>query len=312
VTLGWKQPAPAALALAAWCAVHVAALLRPGPGGAAPSRAAQAVAAGSGVAFVAIVGGVLAPHRPAAFALVLAVFAATQALLARRHRSPILLAPAALVSAGALVGGALHAHGSGSAAFVVAGCAWAAIWVAGAAEPLRRGSTPGPVTLAAAALAPPVFGVAAALVVPAGAGVARGLLLALAGAAPLALGAALRPRQARVGAALLALGLVLGGAAVAAAAGGAAATVVWALAATALVGGGFARGSALSRRLGLAVFGAAVLKLAAWDVWRLPPGYRIPVLLGVGALLLAASYLYARGGRPPATAPRPARPAASA
>jgi Predicted membrane protein (DUF2339) len=120
--------------------------------------------------------------------------------------------------------------------------------------------------------------------------------VALPAAAPVALGLALRARRPRGAPALLAAGLAVTGAGVAAGAGSAAATVAWAAGATALVVGGFAARSALTRRLGLGVFAAALAKLALWDVWRLARGYQVGVFVAVGALLLAASYLYARRG----------------
>jgi hypothetical protein len=63
-----------------------------------------------------------------------------------------------------------------------------------------------------------------------------------------------------------------------------------------LVGAGFAARSALHRWLGLALFAVTLGKLALWDVWRLSRLYQIGVFTAVGALLLAASYLYARHG----------------
>ncbi|MFL5302141.1 MAG: hypothetical protein ACJ79R_17540, partial [Anaeromyxobacteraceae bacterium] len=57
------------------------------------------------------------------------------------------------------------------------------------------------------------------------------------------------------------------------------------------------------------VFAATLAKLAFWDVWRLARSYQILVFIAVGALLLAASYLYARRGR--ATPGREAAPDAA-
>jgi hypothetical protein len=65
-----------------------------------------------------------------------------------------------------------------------------------------------------------------------------------------------------------------------------------------LVGVGFAARSALHRWLGLALFAGTLGKLALWDVWKLSRLYQVAVFSAVGALLLAAAYLYARhGGR---------------
>jgi len=73
-------------------------------------------------------------------------------------------------------------------------------------------------------------------------------------------------------------------------------TLVLGVWAALLVGVGFAARSALHRWLGLALFAATLGKLALWDVWNLSRLYQIGVFTAVGALLLAASYLYARHG----------------
>ena len=64
----------------------------------------------------------------------------------------------------------------------------------------------------------------------------------------------------------------------------------------ALLTGGFALRSVFHRWLGLSVLGATVAKLALWDIWQLPRLSRVLVLVGVGALLLGAGFLYARFG----------------
>lgn len=64
-----------------------------------------------------------------------------------------------------------------------------------------------------------------------------------------------------------------------------------------VLAGGFAARSKPSRYLGLALFALALAKLATWDVWHLPRVLQIGALVGTGALLLAASFLYARFGR---------------
>ncbi len=75
-------------------------------------------------------------------------------------------------------------------------------------------------------------------------------------------------------------------------------TLVLGVWAALLVGVGFAARSALHRWLGLVLFAGTLGKLAFWDVWKLSRLYQIGVFTAVGALLLAASYLYARhGGR---------------
>ncbi|MFH1176875.1 MAG: DUF2339 domain-containing protein, partial [Acidobacteriota bacterium] len=60
---------------------------------------------------------------------------------------------------------------------------------------------------------------------------------------------------------------------------------------------GFALRSVLHRWLGLIVLGATLAKLALWDIWKLPRLLQVVVLVGVGALLLGAGFLYARFGR---------------
>ncbi|MBK6848131.1 MAG: DUF2339 domain-containing protein [Proteobacteria bacterium] len=74
-------------------------------------------------------------------------------------------------------------------------------------------------------------------------------------------------------------------------------TLALGLYAAALVGLGFGRRHAPSRLLGLGFFSLTLVKLALHDVWRLERPYQIAVLVGVGALLLTASFLYARHGR---------------
>jgi predicted membrane protein DUF2339 len=284
------------MALAAWCAVYVAALVRPLPGAKEPSRAAIGVAAAAGTTFLLLDGGVLAPHAPRLFAAVLAPYAASQVLLARRHGALVLGAPAAFFTAGGLAGAALHVPGSGDAVLLAGGALWAAVWIAAAAARVTR-AEPAAVELPAAAWASAILALVAAILVPRGAPALRGVAVALPALAPVALGLAVRARRPRGAAALVAAGLAIAGGGVLAAAGSAAGTVAWAVCATALVVGGFAARSALARRLGLGVFAATLAKLAFWDVWRLARSYQILVFVAVGALLLAASYLYARRGR---------------
>jgi hypothetical protein len=63
-----------------------------------------------------------------------------------------------------------------------------------------------------------------------------------------------------------------------------------------LVAAGFAGRERVHRWLGLGLFAATLAKLALYDIWNLARVYQIAVFLGVGALLLAASFLYARYG----------------
>jgi hypothetical protein len=50
--------------------------------------------------------------------------------------------------------------------------------------------------------------------------------------------------------------------------------------------------SLVNRMLGLALMGLVVLKLYLSDVWELGRVFRITAFLGLGVLLLLASYLY--------------------
>lgn len=74
-------------------------------------------------------------------------------------------------------------------------------------------------------------------------------------------------------------------------------TLLLALYAAALVGVGFSRRDRAHRYLGLGLFALTLAKLVFWDVWHLARGYQILILVAVGALLLAASFLYARFGK---------------
>jgi len=74
-------------------------------------------------------------------------------------------------------------------------------------------------------------------------------------------------------------------------------TVVLALYASLLLAAGFAARERFHRWLGIALFAAALGKVVVSDVWRLPRLHQILVLLAVGALLLAAAFLYARFGK---------------
>jgi hypothetical protein len=60
---------------------------------------------------------------------------------------------------------------------------------------------------------------------------------------------------------------------------------------------GFRARSVLPRYLGLALFVLALGKLGLYDIWYLPRVYQIGALVGTGALLLSASFLYARFGK---------------
>jgi uncharacterized membrane protein len=66
---------------------------------------------------------------------------------------------------------------------------------------------------------------------------------------------------------------------------------------TILLAYGLARTSALNRMLGLALIGIVIAKLYLMDVWVLARIYRITAFVGLGALLLVASYLYSRSDK---------------
>ena len=74
-------------------------------------------------------------------------------------------------------------------------------------------------------------------------------------------------------------------------------TLVFSAYAAVLVGIGFGGRNRLHRYLGLGLFAVALGKLVLWDVWHLPRLYQMLVLILIGALLLGASFLYARFGR---------------
>jgi hypothetical protein len=108
------------------------------------------------------------------------------------------------------------------------------------------------------------------------------------------LGGMLLSRSPRAGNALQAVAVGLFAASAMHALPGAYSTLAWAVLATLLVWAGFRRRSRLLRRLGLGLFAVVIGRVAVWDWWQRP--LRVGVLLAVGALLLAASYLYARLG----------------
>lgn len=74
-------------------------------------------------------------------------------------------------------------------------------------------------------------------------------------------------------------------------------SVVWAAYAAALVSIGFARGKAGLRWMGLGVFALTLGKVFLVDMARLDAVYRIGSFLALGALLVAASFLYQRARR---------------
>ncbi len=74
-------------------------------------------------------------------------------------------------------------------------------------------------------------------------------------------------------------------------------SIAWALYASALVAAGFWKRRAGLRWLGLAVFALTTGKVFFFDLARLQPVYRIGSFLALGALLVAASFLYQRARR---------------
>jgi uncharacterized membrane protein len=75
------------------------------------------------------------------------------------------------------------------------------------------------------------------------------------------------------------------------------ASVLLAVYATALLAYGLMRTSAVNRILGLVLMGIVIAKLYLMDVWVLARIYRITAFVGLGALLLIASYIYSRSDK---------------
>lgn len=71
-------------------------------------------------------------------------------------------------------------------------------------------------------------------------------------------------------------------------------SVTWALYAVGLIAAGIRRRYAPARYLGIALFGLTVAKVLMHDIAGLDRFYRMLTVLGVGVLLLVASYLYQR------------------
>src|SRR6185436_15012957 len=73
-------------------------------------------------------------------------------------------------------------------------------------------------------------------------------------------------------------------------------TLVMGVYAALLISIGFGAREPGHRYLGLGLFAVTLAKLIAFDVWQLERVHQILILVGVGALLLGASFLYARFG----------------
>lgn len=71
-------------------------------------------------------------------------------------------------------------------------------------------------------------------------------------------------------------------------------SLVWALQAAGLVTAGLLRRAPVLRYGGFVLIGLALVKLAAYDLRNLDSTLRVLVLVGIGLLLVAASFLYAR------------------
>ncbi|MEO8874544.1 MAG: DUF2339 domain-containing protein, partial [Polyangiaceae bacterium] len=74
-------------------------------------------------------------------------------------------------------------------------------------------------------------------------------------------------------------------------------TLVLGVSGAGLLVAGFAARDALHRYLGLLAFTVALGKLAVWDVWMIDRIYQIILFIGLGGLLVAGGFLYARFGK---------------
>lgn len=82
-------------------------------------------------------------------------------------------------------------------------------------------------------------------------------------------------------------------------------SVAWALYAVGLVAAGFRTGYAPARYLAIGLFGLTIVKVMTKDIAELDRVYQMLSVLGVGVLLVAASYLYQRmTARPKAASPQ--------
>lgn len=84
-------------------------------------------------------------------------------------------------------------------------------------------------------------------------------------------------------------------------------SVSWALYAVGLIAAGMLRRYAPVRYLGIALFGLTIVKVLLRDIAELDRVYQMLSVLGVGALLLLASYLYQRMAPAAPSAPSPDR-----
>jgi hypothetical protein len=283
------SPGLALAPLTAWGAVYGVSLLRPG-------KAPLALSGAAGTAFLVLAGELLAPHRPRWFAVVVVAWSLAYAWLAMTRRSPVLLAATGLIAFLGLAGAAAPLV-QGDLVLALLCAAWSLVYLGGLAwRVLWRRETPEPWHVAAAAGAGTALAALVLLLTDPGERLARAGFFWGVAAAHLGLGLALLGRARRAAAAFLAIAVAFAVAGITFPLPGAGSTLAWAGIATALVGAGFAGQSRLTRSLGLGLFAATVLKVALWDLWTLGRAWQVSVLLGVGALLLVASYFYARRG----------------
>ncbi len=299
------SPGFAIAPLAAWGGVYGVSLLRPG-------KAPLALSGTAGTAFLILAGELLAPHRPHWFAVVAALWSLAYAWLAMTRRSPLLLAATGLVAFLGLAGAAAPVADQGDLLLALLCAAWSLVYLGGLAwRVLGRRETPEPWHVAAAGGAGAALAVLVLVLTASDQRLTRAAFFWGVAAAHLGLGLMLLGRARRAATALLAVAMAFAVVGVTFPLPGAGSTLAWAGLATALVGAGFVRQSRLTRSLGLGLFAATVLKVALWDLWTLGRTWQVSVLLGVGALLLVASYFYARrGGRARELLPEPHEPAA--
>jgi len=276
------------LPLAAWGAAYVLAFQRH------PGRLASVLVGLAGAAFLVVAGGLLAPLRWRWFGLVTVLWAVACAWLAMVRREPWLLAGTTLVSFLGLVGAAVPIAEHGDRVLLLLCMAWVLVQFGGLAFRIRsQQETPELVHVLTASGSGVALGSLVLLLAPAEP-LLRGALAAASGAGHVALGGMLLQRSPRTGNALQGVAVALLAVAAMHAMPGAASTLAWAVLATLLVAAGFRRRSPLLRWLGLGMFAATIVRVAVWDAWRLHSSWEVGVIVAVGVLALAGSYLYAR------------------
>jgi hypothetical protein len=301
--LGAVHPKAAALAtfvpLAVWGIAWAASLLR------APGWAGLAFSAAAGTAFLVVAGELLAPFRWRAFGLATVAWSLAWALVAMARRASPLLAATGAVAFLGLAGASLPLSDRGDHVLLAICAGWVAVHLGGLAYRIRwQQEAPDWPHVATASGTGVSYGLLVLFLAPREP-LVRGFLAALTGAAHVALGGMLLARAPRAGNALQAVAVALFAAAAMHVLPGAFSTLAWAALAMLLVWAGFRRRSRLLRMLGLGLFGVVIARVAVWDLWQRP--LQVGVLFSVGALLVAASYLYARLGARLAEALRESR-----